>query len=151
MGAHQSYRGTEEMILSFQTGFNLVNVVVVCAILESVLGSETSSDDSHTSEKRCFIISLELHCGYNNRMSDSAWQLQTSCWRRSAWGVNTFAWRRAVPTCGCIPGVVPYPPVAVFLASYTINELLLGVFLVLYEIYLVYTLLSPTGGCTSGT
>ena len=32
-----------EMILSFQTGFNLVNAAVVCAILESISGSEPSS------------------------------------------------------------------------------------------------------------
>ena len=29
-----------EMLLSFETGFNLVNVAVVCAILESTLGVE---------------------------------------------------------------------------------------------------------------
>ena len=32
------------MLLSFQTGFNLVNAVVVCAILESISGFEPSSD-----------------------------------------------------------------------------------------------------------
>ena len=31
-----------EMLLSFQTGFNLVNADVVCAILESILGLEPS-------------------------------------------------------------------------------------------------------------
>ena len=33
-----------EMFLSFQTGFNLVNAAVICAILESVSGLEPSSD-----------------------------------------------------------------------------------------------------------
>ena len=33
-----------EMLLSFQTGFNLVNATVVCAILETVSGLESSSD-----------------------------------------------------------------------------------------------------------
>ena len=32
-----------EIFLSFQTGFNLVNAVVVCAILESISGLEPSS------------------------------------------------------------------------------------------------------------
>ena len=33
----------KEILLSFQTGFNLVNAAVVCAILESILGLEPSS------------------------------------------------------------------------------------------------------------
>ena len=32
-----------EVLLSFQTGFNLVNAAVVCAILESISGYESSS------------------------------------------------------------------------------------------------------------
>ena len=32
-----------EILLSFQTGFSLVNVAVVCAILESISGLEPSS------------------------------------------------------------------------------------------------------------
>ena len=32
-----------EILLSFKTGFSLVNVAVVCAILESILGLEPSS------------------------------------------------------------------------------------------------------------
>ena len=32
-----------EIVLSFQTGFNLVNAAVVCAILKSILGLEPSS------------------------------------------------------------------------------------------------------------
>ena len=32
-----------EILLSFQTGFNLVNAAVVCAILESTSGLEPSS------------------------------------------------------------------------------------------------------------
>ena len=33
-----------EVLLSFQTSFNLVNAAVVCAILESISGLEPSSD-----------------------------------------------------------------------------------------------------------
>ena len=33
-----------KMLLSFQTGFNLVNATVVCVILESISGLEPSSD-----------------------------------------------------------------------------------------------------------
>ena len=32
-----------EMLLSFQTGFNLVNAAVVCALLENISGLELSS------------------------------------------------------------------------------------------------------------
>ena len=32
-----------ELLLSFQTGFNLVNAAVACAILESISGLEPSS------------------------------------------------------------------------------------------------------------
>ena len=38
-----------EILLSFKTGFNLVNAAVVCAILVSISGLEPSSD---TSEQR---------------------------------------------------------------------------------------------------
>ena len=34
--------GLRETPLSFQTGFNLINVAVVCAILESITGLEPS-------------------------------------------------------------------------------------------------------------
>ena len=33
----------KEILLSFQTGFNLVNGAIVCAILESISGLETLS------------------------------------------------------------------------------------------------------------
>ena len=35
--------GLREILLSFQTGFNLVNAAVVCAILESISALEPSS------------------------------------------------------------------------------------------------------------
>ena len=38
-----SYLGMREILMSFQTGFNLVNATVVCAILESISGLEPSS------------------------------------------------------------------------------------------------------------
>ena len=34
-----------ELLLSFQTGFNLVNAAVVCAILESISGLDGESDN----------------------------------------------------------------------------------------------------------
>ena len=37
-----------EILLSFQTGFRLVNAVVVCAILKSILGLEPSSVTTET-------------------------------------------------------------------------------------------------------
>ena len=41
------------MLLSFQTGFNLVNAAVVCAFLESISGLEPKSD---TTEPRCLKL-----------------------------------------------------------------------------------------------
>ena len=35
--------GLREILLSFQTGFNLVNAAVVCAILENISGLDPSS------------------------------------------------------------------------------------------------------------
>ena len=40
----------KEILLSFQTHFSLVNVAVVCAILESILGLEPSSVITEPSE-----------------------------------------------------------------------------------------------------
>ena len=42
-GTHQSYLGADRKFLSIQTGFNLVNAAVVCAIVESKSGLEPSS------------------------------------------------------------------------------------------------------------
>ena len=41
-GTHKSYRVLElrEMLLTFETDFNLVNAAVVCAILKSISGLE---------------------------------------------------------------------------------------------------------------
>ena len=61
-----------EILLSFQTGFNLVNAAVVCAILGSILGLEPSTQrrstnfpsssspakPSMSSAKRRFVIAL---------------------------------------------------------------------------------------------
>ena len=50
---HQSYLGTERNLLSFQTGYNLVNAAVVCAVLESISGLEPLSV---TTEARYFFF-----------------------------------------------------------------------------------------------
>ena len=51
-----------EMLLSFQTGFNLVNAAVVCAILESSSGLEPSSD---TTEPRYLkLLSVSSFCPF---------------------------------------------------------------------------------------
>ena len=68
----------KEIFLSFQTGFNLVNTVVVSAILESILGLEPSS-----------VITKPRYM--------NLWQSQTSvhlfwslCWRH--WCCLSSAW-----------------------------------------------------------
>ena len=51
-----------EILLSFKTGFNLVNAAVVCAILESISGLETSSD---TSEPRYLkLVTVSSFCPF---------------------------------------------------------------------------------------
>ena len=46
-----------EILLSFQTGFNLVNAAVVCAVLESISGLEPSSDTTEVLEA-CNCVKL---------------------------------------------------------------------------------------------
>ena len=46
-----------EILLSFQTGFNLVNVAVVCAILDSVSGLEPSSVITEPRHLKLVIVS----------------------------------------------------------------------------------------------
>ena len=49
-----------EILLSFQTGFNLVNAAVACAILESISGLEPSSV---TTESRYFkLVTVSSFC-----------------------------------------------------------------------------------------
>ena len=51
-----------EILLSFQTGFNLVNAAVICAILESISGSEPSSD---TTEPRYLkLVTVSNFCPF---------------------------------------------------------------------------------------
>ena len=49
-----------EMFLSFQTGFNLVNAAVVCAILESISGFEPSS--VITEPRYLKLVTVSLIC-----------------------------------------------------------------------------------------
>ena len=46
-----------EMLLSFQTGFNLANAAVVCAILESISGLEPSSDTTEPMHLKLVTVS----------------------------------------------------------------------------------------------
>ena len=46
-----------EMLLSLQTGFNLVKAAVVCAILESMLGLEPSSETAEPSDLKLVTVS----------------------------------------------------------------------------------------------
>ena len=51
-----------EMLLSFQTGFTLVNAAVVCAILGSISGLEPSSD---TTEPRYLkLVTVSSFCPF---------------------------------------------------------------------------------------
>ena len=51
-----------EILLSFQTGFNLVNAAVVCAILESIVGLEPSTV---TTEPRCLkLVTVSSFCPF---------------------------------------------------------------------------------------
>ena len=51
-----------EILLSFQTGFGLVNAAVVCAVLESISGLEPSSV---TPEPRCLkLVTVSSFCPF---------------------------------------------------------------------------------------
>ena len=59
-----------EMLLSFQTGFNLVNATVVCAILESISRLEPLPD---TTEPKCLkLVTLKLLSLYFDLLFDAA-------------------------------------------------------------------------------
>ena len=63
-GTHKSYRVLElrEMLLTFETDFNLVNAAVVCAILKSISGLEPSSD---TTEPRYLkLVTVSSFCPF---------------------------------------------------------------------------------------
>ena len=52
-----------EMLLLFQTGFNLVNAVVICAVLESISGSGPLSD---TTEPRYLkLVTVQRFCPFD--------------------------------------------------------------------------------------
>ena len=51
-----------EMLLLFQTGFNLVNATVVCVILESISGLEPSSDT--TEPRHLKIVTVSSFCPF---------------------------------------------------------------------------------------
>ena len=51
-----------EILLSFQTGFNLVNAAVVCAILASISGLEPSSDI--TEAKYLKLVTVSNFCPF---------------------------------------------------------------------------------------
>ena len=51
-----------EILLSFQTGFSLVNAVVVCAILESITGLEPSS--VITEPRYLKLVSVSSFCPF---------------------------------------------------------------------------------------
>ena len=50
-----------EILLSFQTGFNLVNAAAVCAILESISGLEPSSVITELKYLKLVTVSTDLH------------------------------------------------------------------------------------------
>ena len=52
-----------EILLSFQTGFSLVNVAVVCAILESISGLESSS--VITEPRHLKLVTLSRFCPFS--------------------------------------------------------------------------------------
>ena len=50
-----------EILLSFQTGFNLANAAVVCAVLESTSGLEPSSVITEPRYLKLVAISSSVH------------------------------------------------------------------------------------------
>ena len=68
-----------EVLLSIQTGFNLVNAAVVCTILESISGSEPSSvitDEGSTQTDKTNSLKNPLPwllCGADTRSPSFRW------------------------------------------------------------------------------
>ena len=52
----------KEMLLSFPTGFDLVNAAVICAILESISGEEPSSDI--TDSRYLKLVTVSSFCPF---------------------------------------------------------------------------------------
>ena len=50
----------KEILLSFKTGFSLVNAAVVCAILESITGLEPSSDTTEARYLKPLSVYFDL-------------------------------------------------------------------------------------------
>ena len=55
-----------EILLSFQTSFNLVNAAVVCAILESISGLEPSSVITEPRYLKLVTVTIKLLSHYFN-------------------------------------------------------------------------------------
>ena len=55
-----------EILLPFQTGYNLVNAAVVCAILESISGLEPSSVITEPRYLKLVIVTIKLLSYYFN-------------------------------------------------------------------------------------
>ena len=60
-----------EILLSFQTSFNLVNAAVVCAILESISGLEPSSVITEPRYLKLVIVTIKLLSYYFNLCADT--------------------------------------------------------------------------------
>ena len=55
-----------QILLSFQTGFNLVSAAIVCAILESISGLEPSSVITEPRYLKLVIVTIKLLSYYFN-------------------------------------------------------------------------------------
>ena len=78
-----------EMLLSFQTGFNLVNAAVICAVLESISGLEPLSV---ITEPR--YLKLVNFCLWHWWFLSSAWSSHASYWP-----ITNYTFRNNF--CGC--------------------------------------------------
>ena len=75
-----------EILLSFQTGFNLVNAAIVCAILESISGLEPSS--VITEPRYLKLVPIRLLSIYFNLCIDAT---SVVCLQLSLLGTNRYA------------------------------------------------------------
>ena len=94
-----------EILSSFQTGFNLVNGAVVCAVLESNSGLETSSVITEPSTWNLWLSQASVHllqslCWCHRCCLSSAWSSQH-------WPPCCRLWRHCQDTHLILPVLLP--------------------------------------------
>ena len=90
-----------EILLSFQTGFNLVNAAVVCATVESISGLEPSSVISEPRYLK--LVTVSSFCPFILISVLMPWRCLSSAWTSRYWSPCRSLWR----LCQDVPLILP--------------------------------------------